>query len=185
MTWTNVADNEVDTDSPVTTALVTALRENPKAIANAEPGAPRISPMALGVPITAGATRRYYDATEYVQAGNSEGVHHVFTFQVAGPGGSVRLKLQHRDTNVGYSDITVKVDGVTQATWSTGSGLWQSHSVDLTLGAMSTITIIHETTYDPGEASRTTGEIRRVELLTSGENITCLAGFAPGVWSYA
>lgn len=185
MTWTNVADNEVDTGSPVTTALVTALRENPKAIANAEPGAPRIVPMALGVPITAGATRRYYDSAAHVQVGGSEGVHHVFTFQIAGPGGSVRLKLQHRETSNGDSTVTVKVDGVTQATWTTGSGAWQWRSVDLTLGAMSTITIVAETSEPPDPPTYCTGEIRRVELLTGGEDITCLAGFAPGKWSYA
>lgn len=58
MTWRTIPDTEVDTDSPVTTTLMTALRDNPIAIANADSGATEVvfDAIRTGVAgITAGA----------------------------------------------------------------------------------------------------------------------------------
>lgn len=40
MAWTDIPDTDVDQDSPVTVALMTALRDNPIAISDSDPGAP-------------------------------------------------------------------------------------------------------------------------------------------------
>jgi hypothetical protein len=45
--WTDILNSEVDTDSPITEALMTALRDNPVAIAEGASGAPTISNLAF------------------------------------------------------------------------------------------------------------------------------------------
>jgi hypothetical protein len=55
--WTTIPNTDVDVDSPLTTALITALRDNPEGIAQRATGAPKI----FGVP---------YDYQELVANGN-------------------------------------------------------------------------------------------------------------------
>ena len=43
MAWRDIADSEVDPESPITTSLAQAWRDNPIGIANGDSGAPRIS----------------------------------------------------------------------------------------------------------------------------------------------
>lgn len=45
--WTNIANNEIDGDSPITESLMTALRDNPVAITEGASGAPKIQSAAL------------------------------------------------------------------------------------------------------------------------------------------
>lgn len=52
-TYTTIPDADIDQDSPVTQPLMTALRDNPIAIAEGAAGAPRIATAALKAP-TAG-----------------------------------------------------------------------------------------------------------------------------------
>ena len=53
MAWTIIPDSDIDPDSPVTTGLMTALRDNVAAVANGDSGAPPIKPSsALGSTIT-------------------------------------------------------------------------------------------------------------------------------------
>lgn len=42
MTWTNIPNSDVDQDSPITVALMTSLRDNPKAIADLNADAPYV-----------------------------------------------------------------------------------------------------------------------------------------------
>lgn len=42
MSWTTIPDDQIDQDSPITQPLMTALRDNPIAIADGLPGAPSI-----------------------------------------------------------------------------------------------------------------------------------------------
>lgn len=46
-TYTNIANSEIDTDSPVTESLMTRLRDNPVAITEGSTGAPKIQTAAL------------------------------------------------------------------------------------------------------------------------------------------
>ncbi len=46
MAWTTIPNGDVDADSPITTSLMTALRDNPEAIANGDSGAPEIQTAA-------------------------------------------------------------------------------------------------------------------------------------------
>jgi hypothetical protein len=46
--YTVISNSDIDQDSPVTQELVTALRDNPLAIAEGAPGAPKVSKFALG-----------------------------------------------------------------------------------------------------------------------------------------
>jgi hypothetical protein len=45
--WTTISNSEVDGDSPITESLMTALRDNPQAIAEGATGAPRIENLAM------------------------------------------------------------------------------------------------------------------------------------------
>lgn len=47
MPWVNISNTAIDQDSPITVSLMTALRDNPIAIANGDSGAPRIQTAAL------------------------------------------------------------------------------------------------------------------------------------------
>jgi hypothetical protein len=46
MAWTTIPNADIDQDSPITQTLMTALRDNPIAIANGDAGAPRIQAIA-------------------------------------------------------------------------------------------------------------------------------------------
>lgn len=50
MAYREIADSEVDPNAPVTAALLSALRDNPAAIANDEAGAPDVETSALSEP---------------------------------------------------------------------------------------------------------------------------------------
>ena len=47
MAWVTISNTAIDQDSPITTSLITALRDNPIAIANGDAGAPRIQNAGL------------------------------------------------------------------------------------------------------------------------------------------
>ncbi len=47
MAWTNIPNSDLDPESPITTSLVTALRDNPPAIAAGDAGAPKIQLAAM------------------------------------------------------------------------------------------------------------------------------------------
>lgn len=47
MTWTNIPDGNIDPDSPLRSVDLIAMRNNPIAIADGDPGAPRITDGAL------------------------------------------------------------------------------------------------------------------------------------------
>lgn len=54
MTYTAIPDTDIDSESPITTGLMTLLRDNPIAIANGDSGAPPVQNAALaGLPWTA------------------------------------------------------------------------------------------------------------------------------------
>lgn len=54
MTWTVIPDSDIDQDSPVTVALMTALRDNVTAAFNGDAGGPKLADGALGSTATAG-----------------------------------------------------------------------------------------------------------------------------------
>lgn len=181
MTWTDVADNELDTDSPVTTALMTALRDNPVAIARGDSGAPRVDVSGVGVPFSAGNVRRFYDSAAYTK--NGTGWSARARFILGAGGGTVRLKFDMREQSgsVGAKCfVRVKVNGSQQASWSTSNTSWVSKSVDLSVGKNKMIEVQLE-----GETGGTVSAIRQIELLTSGQNLFPI--FAPyaGDWSFS
>lgn len=53
-TWTTIANSQVDVDSPVTVSLMTALRDNPEAIAEGAANAPKIQSAAMGIVLANG-----------------------------------------------------------------------------------------------------------------------------------
>lgn len=53
MVWTTIPDSDIDPDSPITTGLMTAYRDNFAAMAAGDTGAPDIEPLAFAKTITA------------------------------------------------------------------------------------------------------------------------------------
>lgn len=73
MTWRTIASTETDTNSPITQALMDALRLNPAAIANGDAGAPRIQTAAYaGLSITNETIADLTIGAEKLQAGTEE-----------------------------------------------------------------------------------------------------------------
>ena len=66
MPWTSISNTSIDQDSPITVSLMTALRDNPIAIANGDAGAPKVQ--------TAGIADNAVTAAKIVEnaVGNSE-----------------------------------------------------------------------------------------------------------------
>ena len=54
--YTSIADSQIDPKAPVTSELMTALRDNPIAISEGSSGAPKIKPEALNIYLGDGAS---------------------------------------------------------------------------------------------------------------------------------
>lgn len=103
MVWTTIPDGDVDPDSPLTTGLLTALRDNPVAIANGDTGAPQLQ--------TAGIANAAVTQAKIAASAVGQGQLKTTTGQVSVtgsssqllvlPGGQYGLYPQIRNTSVG------------------------------------------------------------------------------------
>ena len=115
MTWTTIPDGDIDPDSPVTTGLMTALRDNVEAALVADSGAPKIVEDAHTA-ITAGSSYRYSFEENEVTTPNAaytkiipdiviqrSGTYQfVFDMKATGVGTSVEARV-YRNASTGYS----------------------------------------------------------------------------------
>ncbi len=53
MAWTTIPNTDIDPESPITTALMTALRDNVAAAMNGDTGAPKLQPLAFRQAVSA------------------------------------------------------------------------------------------------------------------------------------
>ena len=107
MPYSAISNAEIDPDSPVTTGLMTKMRDNPEAIALGENGATRIRLFAL--------------LNSFVFSAHSTGANIVVpAFQSAPTGGmTILIFLYMIDTENNDGGVTVSVDGGALFTAST------------------------------------------------------------------
>ena len=141
MTWTTIPDSDVDQDSPVTVALMTALRDNVSAIANGDVGAPRIQDLAHQ-PFSIGDDKLSVVATITGAAwvGNR---YHLLGFN-----GIAAICMAKQNTGGSFGPSTVfsgaNLDPASCAGSSSGgslSGSWRLHGFVGAVGAADTTSI--------------------------------------------
>jgi len=142
MAWTVIPDSDIDPDSPVTTGLMTALRDNVAAFAAGDSGRPDLKEEAL-TPITAGSSYRYsvdtaeitISDTAYTDTGLRIIIPRTGTYQI-----SIDLKVitvgtqyskVYRNASTGYTREVAL--GVEQSTTST-SYVTKTESLSLNAG---------------------------------------------------
>lgn len=143
-TYTAIPNGDIDQDSPGTQPLFTLLRDNPIAITEGAPGAPRIIGEAMATadeltPFTVAASDAESillgsvnttgtlstSSTSYVEA---------YSFTVGAYTGSARYKLSHSATGGATSDLRVKKNGGVVTTWSTTSSASRSSDISVVPG---------------------------------------------------
>ena len=141
--WTTIADTQVDPNAPVTSELMTALRDNPIAIAEGAVGAPMISTAALkgSTAGTANLIMRLQEVTTaasssgYIDPGyhnrNDDRAHLGVTCLVAG---TITAYLEHAQVAVGLTSfVRVLKNGVVVQEWSTTSATYQVRQVNISV----------------------------------------------------
>ena len=114
--WTAIPDSDIDPDSPFTTGLATAYRENVIAAFEGASGAPDLVEAALTA-ITAGSSYKYFWEPEEVSTNNSTvyaktygyfiiprtGSYQIaFELKQSGTSGTAYAKI-YRNASIGYS----------------------------------------------------------------------------------
>jgi hypothetical protein len=150
-TWSNIPNAAVGVGGLPSATTVTALRDNPIAIANGASGAPRIQQPAiatgavsfrtLGTLSAGNSVRARRDSVVENQAPAGQSSSYTQRFAVGFlQSGTVRITAEHRRTSGnGASEIRVRrlrADGAsTMNSWTTTSGSFQLRSVDVSVRA--------------------------------------------------
>jgi hypothetical protein len=158
MAWTTIPNSDIDQDSPITQTLMTALRDNPIAIANGDAGAPRLQLPALQE-VAAGDETRIERLNANVN--NSSAFIAAQQYSVI-QSGTIRVTLRHRTAGAGNSEARVQRNGTTITTWSTSSTSFQSRSIDFSISPGDVISVQHRNTLTG------TSEIDQMRARTSG-----------------
>jgi len=115
MAWTVIPDSDIDPDSPVTTGLMTALRDNVASAMNGDTGAPKMQTAGIAdgaiieakhTAITAGASYRYgVDETEQTSVSASyEKLHGDIVIPRSGTY-RVTFDIKYSGTGAGFGRI--------------------------------------------------------------------------------
>lgn len=164
--YTSIPDSDLDQDSPVTQPLMTALRDNPIAIAEAAAGAPIILGAALATAdnhptVTVAAADTYSVEIAITRVNGSQSTtstSYVVAYTLTNNflSGSVRFSARHRSSGfpAATSYMRVRKNGVTLNDWSTSSTSNQTRTEDISVVPGDIVTWEHRTT-DSGNASNT------------------------------
>lgn len=168
--YTTITNAEVDQDSPVTQPLMTALRDNPLAIAEGASSAPRILVGALERLNPGSSIRSRYDAIVTTTSATYVNTGVDFAFIQAG---TARFYLEHRTASGSVAaDVQItRVRGtasVVVAAWSTTSTTYVARTIDLNVLPGDRFYISHR-------SATTTAYLQNARLQTNGES------YLPGV----
>lgn len=154
-TYTSIPDTQIEPEAPVTSELMTLLRDNPLAIREGDPTAPKILGLAAAtndevevLTVTAADTYEL-GVTNDTTVGNLQ--HNSTSYQVArtidivAVTGTVRFYASHRVISAGDSTLRVSKNGTAVASWSTGSTSYVERSSDISVVPGDQITWEHRT----------------------------------------
>lgn len=173
--YTTITNAEVDQDSPVTQPLMTALRDNPLAIAEGDATAPGIQIAALKV--AAGTTVRISnDAEQIVPASTTTDVFETTRFFQSG---TFNLNFEYLHTYAQTATVRVYIDGTLVDTFTTTSSTYVSVSQNYNMSIYGTIRVAMAI----GSGGSQEGRIRNIRIRTNGEHI--LPFFIPAGYTYS
>lgn len=164
-TYSTITNGQIDQDSPITQPLMTALRDNPTAIAEGATGAPRIYGNAAAtlfeVPILTVSAANTHDIglAEGVTTGtlvySGLGLVTAYTISIIRVTGSVRFFANHQHSGgSGSSTLVIAKNGVDIAFWVTTFTGPQQRSADVSVVPGDQITWLHGR--DPAAVSNST-----------------------------
>lgn len=137
-TYTAITNGQIDQDSPITQPLMTALRDNPIALAEGATGAPRIASPALDLSYKTGSV-----------SGVSTGTSNIITFNTTDLSnladmGLVLVTGNMSTTSSGQAIVSIVCNpGGTAASYAVASGVNNSDSFSILIptGGASSITV--------------------------------------------
>lgn len=176
--WVDIDNTTIEPDAPLISSTMFALRDNPKAMAEGAPGAPRVEESAMApasisidkaASVTAGDVTRFA-ADDEVNTASTSFVT-VVDETLANSGTSLRVTLNHRVTagvaTDRESEARVLRNGNVVASWKTTSTSDVSRSVDFGFSQGDRIRIQHrETSGDAGNS-----HISNMRFRTSGQGL--------------
>lgn len=133
--YTTITDAQVDPEAPITSELMSALRDNPTAIAEGASGAPRIVADANQGSV-AGSTLLFGLSGVTYQFGPTESFIHDAAFK-ATTNCQVRVSAQYRRVGPYGLNVTLRIykNGTAVLTQTKSSTNYSTHTVDITLSA--------------------------------------------------
>lgn len=130
--WTDIANNEIDGDSPITESLMTALRDNPTAITEGATGAPRIENLAMAENVvTAGSVYiKNHDIEEQHQGTSTITIKEFYTTQ----SGTCRISFDFKGNGTGTAYARIyKNDSPVGTLRSTGGTAYTTYTEDISI----------------------------------------------------
>lgn len=127
-TYTPITNAEIDQDSPITQPLLTALRDNPLAIAEGDATGPGLSVLGFE-PLTAGDVPRFINGSTSGFTSSDSLIMSLTLIQKS----AVRVKFDYRMLTSGTSAYRIELDGVSVASGTTTSTSYVSVAEDITL----------------------------------------------------
>lgn len=159
--WTTIADAQVDPKAPVTSELMTALRDNPSAIAEGATGATRIYADSMQGSV-AGTTVLFSalggDAPQ--TTGGTETIVEGSRFR-ATTSGAYRISFEHRKPFGDSSTVVIYKNGSSVYSDTTTSSSYVVDTYDITLTAGDTAYVAHHGT-DASTEPNPGSTVRRV-----------------------
>lgn len=174
-TYTTITNAEIDQDSPITQPLMTAMRDNPLAIAEGDTTAPGVMIEALKV--SAGTTVRISNDGEQTITGTTE--TEVFTTTRFFQKGQFNLFFEYRHVYAQTMTVRVYVNGSLASTFTTTSSSFVSVSNNFNMTIYGTVRV----TANVGSGGSQEGRIRNIRIRTNGEHI--LPFFIPSGYTYS
>ena len=174
-TYTTITNAEIDQDSPITQPLMTAMRDNPLAIAEGDSTAPGVMIEALKV--SAGTTVRISNDTEQNVTGSAE----IEVFQTTRffQKGSFNLYFEFRHAFGQTTTVRVYINGSLANVFATSSTSYVSGTDDFNMTVYGTVRVTAYT----GAGGNQTGYVRNIRIRTNGEHI--LPFFIPSGYTYS
>ena len=177
--WTNLPNQAVGVGGLPSGTTVTALRDNPVAIAQGAAGAPRVQTKALEAPVagnahvinnlqlgTVNTNSTTYPPTQLNRLFSA--AQHVGVLCLVD--GSIRCAVQHRRAPSGFtgsSFLRILRNGTQLIQWDTGSTSFQSRQLDVAVSAGDIVVFQQRT-----DNSNTPSEWRDIRILSANPNFT-------------